>query len=207
MEKDFTLNNLIIGLITLIVVGYVKTQGIPLYILNIFGLDTGGILEYIIAGIFGLVLKLGLKGAIELITENTYATMGGEDPTEGSNSPLDSKSGGVRTSTTDTSDDGLPVKDRQSGSSKGNKLESESTPEGISNTQTQRGDESSSGVNTQGAGQSSSTNFSHEKYIAERFEKIYGKLIKDLVDEVKSLNISMQKPEDDAVEKDNKDDG
>lgn len=150
MEKDFTLNNLIIGLITLIVVGYVKTQGIPLYILNIFGLDTGGILEYIIAGIFGLVLKLGLKGAIELITENTYATMGGEDPTEGSNSPLDSKSGGVRTSTTDTSDDGLPVKDRQSGSSKGNKLESESTPEGISNTQTQRGDESSSGVNTQG---------------------------------------------------------
>jgi NADH-ubiquinone oxidoreductase chain 3 len=192
--KYFTLNNMIIGLITLIVVGYVKTQGIPSYILNLFGLEGWEVLEYTIAGVFCLVLKLGLKGVIELVTENTYATMGGEDPTQGSNSPLDSKPGGVRA--TDSSDDGLAVKDRQSGSSKGNKLESESTPEGISNTQTQRGGESSSGVDTQGADQSSSTNSSHEKYIAERFVKVYGNLIKDLVDEVKTLNISMQKTED-----------
>jgi hypothetical protein len=173
-------------------VGWVKTQGIPSYILNLFGLEAGEVLDYTIAGVFGLVFKLGLKGVIELITENTYATMGGEDPTQGSNSPLDSKPGGVRA--TDSSDDGLAVKDRQSGSTKGNKLES--NPEGISNTQTQRGGESSSGVDTQGADQSSSTNSSHEKYIAERFVKVYGNLIKDLVDEVKTLNISMQKTED-----------
>jgi len=65
--------------------GLVKTLDIPTYILNFFNLQENlELLEYIIAGIFGLVSRLGFKGLIEGIFLDNYATMGGEDPIQGS---------------------------------------------------------------------------------------------------------------------------
>lgn len=77
MRKYLTFNNIIIGLITLIVMGLVKTLHIPTYILNLFNLENIEFLEYIIAGFFGLVSRLGFKGVVEGIFLDNYATMGG----------------------------------------------------------------------------------------------------------------------------------
>jgi NADH:ubiquinone oxidoreductase subunit 3 (subunit A) len=182
IRKYLTFNNIIIGLISLIVMGLVKTLHIPTYILNFFNLENLEILEYIIAGIFGLVSRLGFRGIVEGIFVDNYATMAGEDPTQGSSSPLGSKIGDV--GTTNTSNDDLPEKG--SGSSDGNKqLESESSPKGVSDTQTQK------------EGESSSTNYSYEKYRAERYTKVYDSAVKNLVEEVKNLTLSMEKTEDD----------
>jgi len=174
----------------------VKTLHIPMYILDFFNLEHIELLEYIIAGIFGLVSRLGFRGIIEAIFVDNYATMGGEDPTQGSSFPV--KTGGV--ATTNTSDEGLQEKGKQiggSGSSAGNRqLESESSrsPE---DSKTQKGGESSSGVDTQGTGKSSSENYSVGKHVAERYTKIYDNIIKDLVKEVKALSFSMDETKDD----------
>jgi hypothetical protein len=54
--------------------GLVKTLNIPTYILNFFNLQENlELLEYIIAGIFGLVSRLGFKGLIEGIFMDNYA--------------------------------------------------------------------------------------------------------------------------------------
>jgi hypothetical protein len=93
--------------------GLVKILHIPTYILNLFNLENIELLEYIIVGFFGLVSRLGFRGLIEGIFVDNYATMGGENPTQGSSSPLDSKTGSV--GSTGTSDDGLSENDRQTG--------------------------------------------------------------------------------------------
>ena len=99
--------------------GLVKTLNIPAQALKIFYLENLvprgllertsppglEILEYIIAGIFGLFSILALRGIFEEIFVNNYATMGGEDPTQGSSSLLGSKTGGVGAAATNTSDD------------------------------------------------------------------------------------------------------
>jgi len=201
IRKYLTFNNIIIGLISLIVMSLVKTLHIPMYILNFLNLENIELLEYILLGIFGLVSRWGFIGIIEGVFIDNYATIGSEDPTQGSSSPLGdgSKPGGVIV--TDTSDGDLPEKDRQRGgssSSDNNKeLESESSPEGVSNTQ--RGGESSSALDaqTQEAGESFSRNFSGGKYTAERFTKVFDNTIKNLVEEVKNLTISMEKTEND----------
>jgi len=83
--KYLTLKNIITGLITLTIVALVKALGIPTFILNIFCLEVqefAVFMEYIIAGIFGLIARLGIKGLVEWFFEDHYATMGGKDPVE-----------------------------------------------------------------------------------------------------------------------------
>jgi NADH:ubiquinone oxidoreductase subunit 3 (subunit A) len=157
IRKYLTFNNIIIGLISLIVMGLVKTLHIPMYILNFLNLEDIESLEYIIAGIFGIVSRLGLRGLIEGIFVDNYATMGGEDPTQGS-----------------------------------------SSPEGVNNTQRGGGSSSGADTQTQGAGQNSSTNPSVNKdYSAERKAIVFDKAVQMLIEDVKNLNLSMQKTEDD----------
>jgi group I intron endonuclease len=198
--KYLSFTNIIIGLISLTVIGLVKILHIPTYILGIFNLESLELLEYIIAGFFGLVSRLSLKGIVEGIFVDNYATMGGENPTQGGNSSLGSKGAGV--SGTNTLNSDLAEKGKQGGSnpSGGNKpLESESSPEGASNTQTQSGGDSSPGVDTQkeGAGQSSSTYSPVAQFMAKRYTKIYDGLVNNLVEEVKRLTLEMDKAKDD----------
>jgi NADH-ubiquinone oxidoreductase chain 3 len=203
-RKHLTVNNLILGLIGLIVMGLVKTLNIPTYILDFFGLEKLELLEYIIAGFFGLVSRLGFRGIVEGIFLENYATMGGEDPTQGSS--LGDSSGTMGSvGGTDTSN--LPEKGKQkaSSSSDGNRqLEGKSSPESSTQKQgesssvasTQKQGESSPGASTQvqGSGESSST--SYKKHRAERFTKIFGNQIDELIEEIKKLNIKMEKASD-----------
>jgi hypothetical protein len=199
-RKYLSFTNIIIGLISLTVIGLVKILHIPTHILDIFNIESGEFLEYVIAGFFGLVSRLTLKGMVEGIPVDNYATMGGENSTQGGNSSLGSKRGDV--SGTNTLNYDLPEKDKQGGSnsSGGNKLlESESSPEGASNTQTQSGGDSSPGVDTQkqGAGQSPSTYSPVAQSIAERYTKLYDNMVKGLMEDVKKLTLEMEKAKDD----------
>jgi hypothetical protein len=107
--------------------------------------------------------------------------MGGEDPTQGSISPLGSKMGGV--DTTDASDDDLPEKGKQKegSSSSDDDKQLEDSPE--SNTETQGADEGKSIGTT--------------KYVAERTVKALDGTVKRLVEEVKNLSLSMDNVESD----------
>jgi hypothetical protein len=188
--------------------GLVKTLDIPTYILNFFNLQENlELLEYIIAGIFGLVSRLGFKGLIEGIFLDNYATMGGEDPIQGSISG--SKPGGVGGSgsgnvsgstsgrTSDTSGNNLPEKGKQiEGSGSGDK-KLESSPENVSKTEKEG--ESSLGVDTpqQEGGQSSSENYIPGKHRAQRFTSIYGNLAKHLSEEMEVLSVSMNEAKSD----------
>src|SRR5690348_9257639 len=200
-RKHLTLNNIIIGLVSLIVMGLVKTLHIPTYILNLFNLENIEFLEYIIAGFFGLVSRLGFKGIVEGIFVDNYATMGGEDPIQGNSSPLGSKTGSV--GTTGTSSKDLSENDRQTGSSSrsddNRQLESESSPE--SNTQKQKEGGSSSKVDTQTEeiAQSLSTNSSRPRYAygARQMQKSLDGTATKLIEEIKALTISMEKTQDD----------
>ena len=200
-RKYLTLNNIIIGLVSLIVMGLVKTLHIPTYILNLFNLENIELLEYIIAGFFGLVSRLGFKGIVEGIFVDNYATMGGEDPIQGNSSPLGSKTGSV--GTTGTSSKDLSENDRQTGSSSrsddNRQLESESSPE--SNTQKQKEGGSPSKVDTQTEeiAQSLSTNSSRPRYAygARQMQKSLDGTATKLIEEIKALTISMEKTQDD----------
>src|SRR5690606_2701059 len=83
IRKYLTVKNLILGLIGLTVMGLVKTLGIPMFILSFLCLENSELLQYIVAGMFGVVSRLGFKGNLEEISNINYATMG-EDPTNGS---------------------------------------------------------------------------------------------------------------------------
>lgn len=181
--------------------GLVKILHIPTSILNLFNLENIELLEYIIVGFFGLVSRLGFRGLIEGIFVDNYATMGGENPTQGSSSPLDSKTGSV--GSTGTLDDGLSENDRQtggSGPSDGNRqLESESSPE--SNTQKQKEGESSSvsATHAEEVGQSSSANSSRPRYAygARQMQKALDGTAARIIDEIKQLTISMEETKSD----------
>jgi len=199
-RKYLSFTNIIIGLISLTVIGLVKILHIPTHILDIFNIESGEFLEYVIAGFFGLVSRLTLKGMVEGIPVDNYATMGGENSTQVGNSSLGSKRGDV--SGTNTLNCDLPEKDKQGGSNSpgGDKLlESESSPEGASNTQTQNGGDSSPGVDTQkqGASQSPSTYSPIAQSIAERYTKLYDNMVKGLMEDVKKLTLEMEKAKDD----------
>ena len=183
--KYLTLKNITIGLISFIVMSFVKTLHVPMSILNFLNLENLESLEYIILGFLGLVSGLGLKGLAEGIFIDNYATMGGEDPTQKSSSG--SKAGGV--GATDTSEGDFP--ERQSSSDGDRQSESKSSPD--SNTQ------DATGVDTQ-MQESSSSNPSgrRQKYsTAERLAKVFDKTIANLVEEAKNLSISMDKAKDD----------
>lgn len=182
--------------------GLVKTLHIPTYILNLFNLENIEFLENIIAGFFGLVSRLGLKGIVEGIFIDNYATMGGEDPTQGSSSPIGSKTGSV--GTTNTSNDDLSENDRQTGSSSGpsdgnRQLESENSPESYTKKQEEGG--SSSGVDTQAqeVGQSLSANSSRPRYAygARQMQKSLDGTAAKLIEDIKKLTISMEEAKDD----------
>jgi hypothetical protein len=55
----------------------VKTLHIPTYILNLFNVEDIEMLEYLILGVFGLIFRLGIKGVVEEIPTELYATVGG----------------------------------------------------------------------------------------------------------------------------------
>lgn len=188
-RKHLTLNNIIIGLVSLIVMGLVKTLHIPTYILNLFNLENIEFLEYIIAGFFGLVSRLGFKGIVEAIFVDNYATMGGEDPTQGSSSQLGSKTGSV--GTTGTSSNDLSENDRQTGS--------ESSPESSTQKQKEGGSSSELGTQTQNIGQSLSTNSSRPRYAygARQMQKSLDGTATRLIEEIKNLTICMEKTQDD----------
>lgn len=188
-RKHLTLNNIIIGLVSLIVMGLVKTLHIPTYILNLFNLENIEFLEYIIAGFFGLVSRLGFKGIVEAIFVDNYATMGGEDPTQGSSSQLGSKTGSV--GTTGTSSNDLSENDRQTGS--------ESSPESSTQKQKEGGSSSELGTQTQNIGQSFSTNSSRPRYAygARQMQKSLDGTATRLIEEIKNLTICMEKTQDD----------
>jgi hypothetical protein len=57
----------------------VKTLHIPTYILNLFNVEDIEMLEYLILGVFGLIFRLGIKGVVEEIPTELYATMDGGD--------------------------------------------------------------------------------------------------------------------------------
>jgi NADH-ubiquinone oxidoreductase chain 3 len=210
--KYLTLKNLIIGLISLIVISLVKTLGIPMYILNFLNLENIEGLEVIILGLAGLVSRLGFKDLVEEIFIGNYATMGGEDPTQES-SP-DSKTGGV--GATDISDGDISEKDGQSSSdgdiskkdgqssSDGDisKKDGQSSSDGNRQPKSgssayidaQTGAEPLSKVDTQKQ-ESSSNNSSNYASLMQR--KALDGLIGSLVEEVKSLNISMNSAKND----------
>lgn len=195
--------------------GLVKTLDIPMHILNFFNFhESLELLDYIIVGIFGLVTRLGFRGIVEEIFGDNYATMGGEDPTEGSSSG--SKIGDVEanaeagaeanvgadgdadtdseaeTGSTDTSAENLSekAKGKQKEGSGYDDKQLESSPENVSETQGQP----SLGVDTQNqeANRNLSTNYSAGKQRAERYTKVYDKLANSLADELKNLYVSIQ---------------
>jgi hypothetical protein len=166
----------------------VKTLGICMYILNFFNLENIELLEYIIVGIFGLVSRLGFRGIVEAIFADNYATMGGEDPTQESSSPLDSKTGSA--GTTDASNDDLPEKGKQREGSSGSSSDGDNSPE--RNTETQKGAGSSSGVDTQTQEADKGKATSSTMLV-----KSFGGTVNRLIEEVKNLNLSMEKAQTD----------
>lgn len=173
IRKYLTFNNIIIGLISMIVMGLVKTLGIPMYILNFFNLENVEFLHYMIIGTFGLFSRLTLKGLLEeIFLVDTYATMGGEYPTQGDTS---GSKPGVATNTSDMD-----------------------SPENASSTP--KGGETLSDADrqTQEADQSSSTNSSIKKSVSERYTKIFDNMVKELSDEIKNLSASIEKAETEA---------
>ena len=82
VKKYFSLKNVIVGLICVIIMAIVKTLHIPTYILNFFNVEDIEILEYIILGVLGLILRLGIKGVVDEIPTELYATTGGGDGEE-----------------------------------------------------------------------------------------------------------------------------
>lgn len=188
--KYLTLNNLIIGLISLIVISLVKTLGITMYILNLLNLESIEWLEAIILGFVGLVLRLGFKDLVEEIFIDNCATMGGEDPTPTQESSPGSKTGGV--GATETSDGNIPKKDGQNSSDGNRQSKSGSSP--YINAQT--GVETSSRVDTPKQ-ESSSSNPSGKNVSAKMLGKALDNTIASLMEEVKSLSISMDKTDND----------
>jgi hypothetical protein len=152
----------------------VKTLGISMYILNIFNVENIELFDYIIAGIFGLVSRLGFRGIVEAIFADNYATMGGEDPTQGSSSPLDSKTGSVGTA----SNDNLPEKGKQK----------EGTPSPDGDKELENSSEKNSETQEADKGKSTSSSL---------LVKAYGGTVERLIEEVKNLNISMENAQSD----------
>jgi hypothetical protein len=80
-RKTLTIKNVILGFFVLIVMVFVKRLGIPMYVLDFFGLENteSEFLQNIIVGIIGLVSRLGSRGLIEgIFASYNYATMGGD---------------------------------------------------------------------------------------------------------------------------------
>ena len=93
IRKNFTIVNIITGVLSIMAIGTFKYFGISVIILEYFGLNPTDVREYIVAGFFGLIFKLGIKGIIEnyfseLPSNPEFLTMGGgpsEPNPQGSN--------------------------------------------------------------------------------------------------------------------------
>ena len=82
VRKHFTIVNIITGVLSIIAIGTFKYLGISVIILNYLDLNPTDVREYILAGFFGLIFKLGIKGIIEnyfseLPSNPEFLTMGG----------------------------------------------------------------------------------------------------------------------------------
>lgn len=63
--KHFTVVNLILGLLVLIIIGLIKHFSIASFLMAYFGFSESELNEYILAGFLGLVGRLGIKGIVE----------------------------------------------------------------------------------------------------------------------------------------------
>lgn len=194
--KYLTIKNITIGLIVLMVITLVKTLHIPMYILNIFGIENTEFLQNIIAGIFGLITRLVSRGIIEeiFVNKDNYATMGGNPPLDdgsGNNPIIGGGAGGS------SSGSGSGNSSSGSGSSEGDGQKN--SPE---NNKEGEGSSVSSGIDKtpQEVGKSPSADNSAawRKYKAERYQKLMSKLSNTLSEDMKNLTLNMEKAEDDA---------
>ena len=106
--KQFSLKNLITGIISLVIIYYIKKYGLPLYILNM--LPNVNLNESDLALLIGIVSSVGLKGLIGEIINAFSAynamTMGGEtNPTNIINSGVNpNNTSGGSSSTSNATD-------------------------------------------------------------------------------------------------------
>jgi hypothetical protein len=82
IKKHFTLINLITGLVSVVIVAFIKETGLTQLIVNYFGIYNSVFSDCLLAGSLGLIVRLGLRGLIEDIQFTTAHTMadGGGNP-------------------------------------------------------------------------------------------------------------------------------
>lgn len=193
--------------------GLVKTLGIPMFILSFLCLENSELLQYIVAGMFGVVSRLGFKGILEEISNINYATMG-EDPTNGS-----SPSYGVARGSGDSdlpqgqdkgsSESGTEMADESSSESDTERVDRDTAAPGESSSQgsTTAGaaaapGESSSQGNTQGSsaeGNIPSQNRVRGSYASERLARSFSRQVDRYHEEIKSLKSKMNNIKDEKV--------
>lgn len=70
LKKHFTIVNIIVGLISLTIGVLFRFSPLPTLFLDFCGLDSSELNKYILAGFFGLTVRLGIKGVAEDIIES-----------------------------------------------------------------------------------------------------------------------------------------
>jgi hypothetical protein len=71
IKKHFTLTNLILGLVSIVIAAFIKEFGLAQFIANYFGIYNSVFSECLAAGSLGLIVRLGLRGLIEELLECT----------------------------------------------------------------------------------------------------------------------------------------
>jgi F0F1-type ATP synthase membrane subunit c/vacuolar-type H+-ATPase subunit K len=75
IKKHFTLTNLIIGMVSIVIAAFIKEFGTAQFILNYIGIYNSVFSECLLAGSLGLMVRLGLRGLIEEFEFTTPQTM------------------------------------------------------------------------------------------------------------------------------------
>jgi ATP synthase subunit C len=75
IKKHFSLTNLITGVVSVVIVAFIKETGLAQIIVNCFGIYNSVFSECLLAGSLGLIVRLGLRGLIEEIQFTTPQTM------------------------------------------------------------------------------------------------------------------------------------
>jgi hypothetical protein len=75
IKKHFTLTNLILGMVSIVIAAFIKEFGLAQFIVNYFGIYNSVFSECLVAGSLGLIVRLGLKGLIEEFEFTRYQTM------------------------------------------------------------------------------------------------------------------------------------
>jgi len=91
LKTQFSLKNIFTGIVFIIAVFYAKNSNMTLSILNIFNIDITENSVYFVSGFLGLIVKLSLRGILELLSDIIeinpgYMTGGGDNLPERSDS-------------------------------------------------------------------------------------------------------------------------